>query len=226
MASLATSTGFPKRFLTSFWKSTPTNDGPRCGAVRITPLWTTPGNPTATRSNSKGSAMPAITPSTAFGVAGWGVSTRPNSDIGFAAASRSTDLMPVPPMSIASVRGPALGFAPVLLDELDFSDVTLLFIIGGKETTTTERVRFPKKEGRTFSCGPHSSLILEGESQRQLHLSRIACAVAQEAVEVEQLRAGKRVHIVCAVEGVEHFSSWSQSVPVAKLERTRQPPIH
>src|SRR5215471_10734247 len=69
------------------------------------------------------------------------------------------------------------------------------------------------------------NLQLKGELQRELHLARIAHALPQEAVEVEQARCCQRVHVVGVVESVEHLHGWNQRVALAQLDRTHQAPI-
>ena len=56
-------------------------------------------------------------------------------------------------------------------------------------------------------------------------MSRIADALPQEPVKVEQRRRAQRVDVVLVVESIEHLHDWNQRVAFAKLERPLQAPI-
>ena len=60
---------------------------------------------------------------------------------------------------------------------------------------------------------------------RQLHLTRIADALPQEPVEVEQRHRRQRVDVVGVVERVEHLDARNHLVAPAEPERPLQPPV-
>src|SRR5262245_60121974 len=66
---------------------------------------------------------------------------------------------------------------------------------------------------------------LESELNRELGLQRIAYALAQEAVEIEQPRRDQRVDVVLVVKAVEHLHHRRQSVTVAKVDWPERTPI-
>src|SRR5262249_31717649 len=68
-------------------------------------------------------------------------------------------------------------------------------------------------------------LLLEDELQRQLYLARIAHALTQEAVEIEQPRRYQRVDVVVVVERVEHLNRRNHRIPLVEPDRPQQPPI-
>src|SRR6516165_12678485 len=107
-ASLSTRTGFPKCSASTDCKSKPANlSVPRFGAVTTRPSRTYPGKPTDTRSKVPSGAVTwSIARTRSTGARGFGgVGTRWRSPIMFPASSTSAALIPVPPISIASVRG-------------------------------------------------------------------------------------------------------------------------
>src|SRR5262249_1047449 len=97
--------------------------------------------------------------------------------------------------------------------------------------TAWAQVQIPPPDATKKGAQRRSSLLallltarrteLELDPHRQLRLSRIADAHAQEAVEVEQLRRGQRVHVVGVAEGVEHFQLRHECEPFADAEPAR-----
>src|SRR5712664_2922526 len=75
---------------------------------------------------------------------------------------------------------------------------------------------------RDAGCAP---LVLEVHLHRELHLPRVAHALAQEAVEVEEARADERVDVVLAVEGVEHLDRGDDLHVFPRLEGPHEPPV-
>ena len=67
--------------------------------------------------------------------------------------------------------------------------------------------------------------FLERELQSQLHLTRIANALTQEAVKVEQSRSNRRIDVVRSVEGIEHFDHRDQRIFLAKPKWSLQAPV-
>ena len=60
---------------------------------------------------------------------------------------------------------------------------------------------------RSSACLTRSGTLLRTSPDRQLRLARVADALPQEPVEVEQRRRRQRVHVVRVVEGVEHLEA-------------------
>src|SRR5215472_4321953 len=77
----------------------------------------------------------------------------------------------------------------------------------------------------TCNVQPATKRQLKRELQRKLDLARIADALPQEPIEVEQTWRSQRVHVVVVVKGVEHLHGWNERVPLAQLDRTHQAPI-
>src|SRR5918911_3550758 len=65
----------------------------------------------------------------------------------------------------------------------------------------------------------------EQELDGQLHLPRVADALAEEAVEVEETRRRERVDVVRVVEGVEHLDDGDERLALAEAERALQAPV-
>src|SRR6185437_8526930 len=65
----------------------------------------------------------------------------------------------------------------------------------------------------------------ERKSNRQLHLTRIAHALTQEAVEIEQPRRDERVDVVRVVEGIEHLDHRDDRETFAQSERPLNTPV-
>jgi hypothetical protein len=74
---------------------------------------------------------------------------------------------------------------------------------------------------------PPCKILLERKLHRKLQLSRIADALSQEAVEIEQGRPDGWFEVVFVVEGIEHLDDGDQRIPTVKpkLEGTLQPPV-
>src|SRR5690349_10812978 len=69
-----------------------------------------------------------------------------------------------------------------------------------------------------------SERSLERHLHAQLRLPRVADALAQEAVEVEQRWRRQRVHVVRVVEGVEHLEA-RNDLRTSEPERTLETPV-
>src|SRR5207245_7627386 len=65
----------------------------------------------------------------------------------------------------------------------------------------------------------------ECELHGQLYFSRVADALAQEPVEIEQSRSSQRIHVVLVVERVEHLDHGDQRIAVTELEGPHDAPI-
>jgi len=78
-----------------------------------------------------------------------------------------------------------------------------------------------KKKGLDLHPGRRKSLYptSEREFQCKLGLQRVAHALAQEAVKVEQPWRNQRVDVVFVVEAVEHLDHGREHVAVAKVNR-------
>src|SRR5437764_13051506 len=82
---------------------------------------------------------------------------------------------------------------------------------------------------RAVSCGfvvnavavPPSEQKLDG----QLQLPRVADALAEEAVEVEETRRRERIDVVRVVEGIEHLDDGDERLALAEAERALQTPV-
>src|SRR5215468_2070200 len=65
----------------------------------------------------------------------------------------------------------------------------------------------------------------ELEPDRQLRLTRVSNANAQETVKVKQRRCHERVDIVLVVDGVEHFDRWDERIAFSKMDWTSRAPV-
>src|SRR4051812_44089596 len=65
----------------------------------------------------------------------------------------------------------------------------------------------------------------EQKFQSQLGLPRVADALPQEAIKVEEPGCGERVHIVVIVEGIEQLEARGQFIPLAEFKGTGQAPV-
>src|SRR6266568_1860480 len=70
-----------------------------------------------------------------------------------------------------------------------------------------------------------SFLDLESDAQGELRLARIAYALTQEAIEVEQSRSAERVDVVLVVEEVEHLEFRDDLHAVPEMEGACQAEI-
>src|SRR5262245_4728330 len=77
---------------------------------------------------------------------------------------------------------------------------------------------------RSNASRTRSACSLERHLHAKLRLSRVADALAQEAVEVEQRGRCERVHVVCVVEGVEHLEA-GNDLRTSQLKRTLETPV-
>src|SRR5262249_16114629 len=66
---------------------------------------------------------------------------------------------------------------------------------------------------------------LESEFQRKLRLYRIAHALAQEAIKVEQPRRHQRVDVVLVVEAVEHLKHRDQRITISEFDWPGSSPV-
>src|ERR1700745_2612921 len=85
-------------------------------------------------------------------------------------------------------------------------------------------LHFSKRKGGAGAplfCFKLPVCALELEAQRELCLTRVAHAKAQEAVEVEECRSRERVDVVLVVERVEHFHLRNDRKALAEAERPR-----
>src|SRR5438876_6834981 len=102
---------------------------------------------------------------------------------------------------------------------------------GRTSTPTRPRARSAatSKWRRSTSSGPRSRrssrASLKYELHSELHLPRVADALSQESVEVEQRDRGERIHIVRVVERVEHLHARNELVTPSQPERPLQPPV-
>src|SRR4030095_13815108 len=69
-----------------------------------------------------------------------------------------------------------------------------------------------------------SERSLERHLHAELRLPRVADALAQEAVEVEEAGRRQRVHVIRVVEGVEHLET-RNDLSTSQLERTLEAPV-
>src|SRR5258708_2494423 len=118
-ASFITRTGLPQRLASAVCRSKPAHSSvPRLGAVNTRPSRTAPGNPTDTR--SKPPSAPAAASMAAVSVCGAtggaGVGLRTGLPMICPLPSSTASLMPVPPISTASVRWSSIGGAPSASD--------------------------------------------------------------------------------------------------------------
>src|SRR5262245_32149927 len=77
---------------------------------------------------------------------------------------------------------------------------------------------------RSNACLTRSQRSLERHLHAELRLPRVADALAQEAVEVEQRGRGERVHVVRVVEGIEHLEA-GDDLSTSQLELTLETPV-
>src|SRR5262245_27358019 len=81
------------------------------------------------------------------------------------------------------------------------------------------------KQRRSMSCRRSSNGYLERYLHSQLELPRVADALSDKPVETEERRYRQRGHVVCVVEGVEHFKAWDYFGPRGQTERPLQAPV-
>jgi hypothetical protein len=65
----------------------------------------------------------------------------------------------------------------------------------------------------------------ERELQSQLQLSRVANALTQKTVEIEESGRHQRVDEVRVIEGIEHLDDRDQPIPLSEMERALQSPV-
>src|SRR6266851_1994732 len=115
-ASFSTRTGLPQRLARVVCRSKPAHSSvPRLGAVNTRPSRTAPGNPTDTRSKApSGATAASIAAMIVWGATGGaGVRVRTGLPMICPLPSSTANLMPVPPISTASVRRSSIGGAPL-----------------------------------------------------------------------------------------------------------------